>query len=91
MTPSNQENYARAKELFMQSKQQKSSVKKASCLFSFAEVQRFSQGIHSLSLRFHQRMNVSVHRDYGALVPHKLRERFYIYTAFKGAGGKGMP
>ena len=41
MTPSNQGNYARAKELFMQSKQQKSSVKKASYLLQAACASRF--------------------------------------------------
>ena len=39
----------------------------------------------------HKGMGIAVERDGRVLVTEDLGERFYVHTAFEGAGGKRMP
>ena len=39
----------------------------------------------------HKGMGIAVEGNGRVLMPENFGERFYVHTAFDGAGGKGMP
>lgn len=54
-------------------------------------LQQFPQLVHHVGFMLHKRVGVAVQSNCRVLVSEDLGERFYIHTAFDGAGGECMP
>ena len=58
---------------------------------SLGLLQQLSEPVHHIGFMLHKRVCVAVERDSRVFMPENLGERFYVHTAFEGAGGERVP